>query len=215
MENPVKEIPSIIRNLTETCPSEQEATIDTYFTRNAAFVHPFCRTGSFNTPYVNSRDLIKAIYRWYKILSPRIKLEVHDVAYSSKSDTLYVSISQDFRIWLVPFYTAPVSLTTVLQLEQSPETGKYLIREQNDLYQVDQFVRFVLPWGIGVFGVLLWHFWATAACVLGAIIFAPLTWLEESQAKKRGAVNGDQNGEGEDDVKRLMGFGSEGGRKKG
>lgn len=75
MNDPLSEIPGIIHDLTQTPPSVQRQTVDKYFTSNASFQHPFCRTGSFE----GSRFLIQAIYRWYKILSPRIQLEVKSV----------------------------------------------------------------------------------------------------------------------------------------
>ena len=92
MEDPVAEIPQIIHLLTQSPPSLQQLTIDRYFALDASFTHPFCRTGSFAldpsisigsygllSNYTNSRWLIKCIYRWYKILSPRIQLEVDSV----------------------------------------------------------------------------------------------------------------------------------------
>lgn len=75
MEDPPAEIPSIIHRLTQSPPSLQRQTIESYFTPDASFTHPFCRTGSFD----GSRWLIWCIYRWYKILSPRIELEVESV----------------------------------------------------------------------------------------------------------------------------------------
>ena len=75
MDDPVSEIPGVIQALTQSPPSIQRQTLEKYFTPDASFTHPFCRTGSFN----GSRLLILAIYRWYKILSPRIELAVDSV----------------------------------------------------------------------------------------------------------------------------------------
>jgi hypothetical protein len=71
----VKEIPGVIHLLTQSPPSLQRAAIDKYFTIDAAFSHPFCRTWSFP----NSRLLVAATYRWYKIMSPQIDLTVQSV----------------------------------------------------------------------------------------------------------------------------------------
>jgi len=71
----VKDITGVIRLLTQTPPSIQREAIETYFTPNASFTHPFCRTGSFE----NSRFLVRAIYRWYKIMSPKIDMTVNSV----------------------------------------------------------------------------------------------------------------------------------------
>jgi len=80
--------------------------------------------------------------------------------------TLYVNLSQVFAIWAVPFHRSPVTLTTQLQLTHPPNSKKYYIKSQNDLYQVNQFVRFFAPWGIGDAVILLWHAWATFFCVV-------------------------------------------------
>lgn len=69
------EITQIIHLLTQSLPSTQRATLEKYFLPNASFTHPFCRTGSFE----GSRWLIWCIYRWYKIMSPRIELGVDSV----------------------------------------------------------------------------------------------------------------------------------------
>ena len=78
MENPVKEIGSVVRTLCQGTPSAQHQALETYFTQDASFTHPFCRTGSFN----GSRNVISYIYRWYKILSPRIEISIDSVGRS-------------------------------------------------------------------------------------------------------------------------------------
>ncbi|KAF2028759.1 hypothetical protein EK21DRAFT_113615 [Setomelanomma holmii] len=173
MENPVKEIPGIIHLLTQSPPSIQRETVETYFTPNASFTHPFCRTGS----WANSRWLIERTYRWYKIMSPRIDIDVESVAFDQRHLILYTTIAQTFRPWPVPFYAAPVRLTTVLHLQYNRADHKYYIRSQEDLYQVDQFVKFLVP-GSWVL-VLAWQFLATCFCVLGAVLGWPVSVLEE------------------------------------
>ncbi|KAF2477971.1 uncharacterized protein BDR25DRAFT_179543, partial [Lindgomyces ingoldianus] len=169
----VKEILGVIHLLTQSPPSEQREAIQTYFIPNASFTHPFCRTGSWE----NSRILVEAIYRWYKIMSPRIDLAVHSVAFDEPNLLLYVNISQVFRIWFIPFYRAPVSLVTVLQLNHNKGNGLYYIHSQNDLYQVDQFVKFVAPGGWVI--VWMWQFLATLFCLLGAAALWPVSVAEE------------------------------------
>jgi len=77
---PETEIPQVIHLLTQSPPSTQRATLEKYFTPNASFTHPFCRTGSFE----GSRWLIWCIYRWYKIMSPRIEMSVDSVGMFSR-----------------------------------------------------------------------------------------------------------------------------------
>jgi len=183
MEDPVREISEVIQSLTQSTPSMQRGTIEKYFTPNASFTHPFCRTGSFSpSEHVNSRNLILAIYRWYKIMSPRIDLQINSIAYDPASLLLYVNMSQKFRIWIVPFYLAPVNLVTVLQLERDKKMQKYLIRSQNDLYQVDEFVRFF--WFGGYIFVCAWQVCASSFCLIGALLLWPQTWVEENWLRK-------------------------------
>ncbi|KAL1305139.1 hypothetical protein AAFC00_002064 [Neodothiora populina] len=188
MEDPVREIPSVISQLVSTPPQEQASAIEKYFTPNAQFTHPFCRTGS----YSNSRYLISRIYRWYKIMSPRISARVTSVSFDEANGVLYVGMTQVFAIWAVPTHRSEVSLVTVLHLERLPARskeeevrlggGKWLITSQNDLYQTDQFVKFILPW----FWMLvpLWQLVATWVCVLMSYVFFPVTWYEEKYQHK-------------------------------
>ncbi|MCJ1246677.1 hypothetical protein MMC30_003886 [Trapelia coarctata] len=200
MENPAAEIPHIIRSLVQTPPSIQRATIERYFTPDASFTHPFCRTGSFN----GSRWLIWCIYRWYKIMSPRIEIEIDSVAFDPPTLTLYVSMHQILRIWFIPGYSAPVKLVTVLKLIPSSSTSTtkypsatppssasnttstqrpkttYLIQSQNDLYQVNEFITFWSPFRLLWVFVLALQWMATAACVVGMVLGTPVSWVEEN-----------------------------------
>ncbi|KAJ4375265.1 hypothetical protein N0V83_002351 [Neocucurbitaria cava] len=185
----VKEISGVIHLLTQSPPSVQRETIETYFTPNASFTHPFCRTGS----WPNSRWLVEMIYRWYKIMSPSIDITVQSVAFDERNLILYVQIFQIFRIWVIPFYYAPVKLTSVLTLKHNRGDGKYYIDSQNDLYQVDEFVRFFAPGGWVL--VWLWQFWASFFCVVGAALLGPVSWAEEHWGWRQ------QMGKGEEEVR--------------
>ena len=78
MEKPAQEIEGVIRGLTQSDPTAQHETLVKYFALDASFTHPICRTGS----NANSRALIWMIYRWYKIMSPVIELEVNSIGAS-------------------------------------------------------------------------------------------------------------------------------------
>lgn len=71
----MSEIAGVIETLCTAESEVQQQAIDTYFTENAEFIHPFCRT----LPLSNSSWMIKKIYTWYKILSPRIEVAVDSV----------------------------------------------------------------------------------------------------------------------------------------
>lgn len=106
-------------------------------------------------------------------------------AFDETNLIIYAGMHQVFSIWIVPFWAAHVSLTTVLHLVKVPpvsekEKLKYLIQSQSDLYQVNEFFKFVSLFGILSFVILLWQFLATGLCVLGAVVFWPVTWFEEN-----------------------------------
>jgi hypothetical protein len=91
-----------------------------------------------------------------------------------------------------------VRLTTVLYLRRSPSSSsttsstapnfsllsdisskpKYYIQKQDDLYQVDQWIRFIAPgaWML----IWLWQAWATVFCVAGTVLLWPVSWVEEN-----------------------------------
>ena len=105
-------------------------------------------------------------------------------AYDPTSLILYVSIHQIFRIWLLPFFSAHASLVTVLHLvkqkKQHQNPPRYLIRSQNDLYQVNEFVKFVSLFGILSVFVFVFQLVATGLCVLGSLVFWPISWVEQN-----------------------------------
>lgn len=66
---------------------------------------------------------------------------------------------------------------TVLVLERSESDGLYYLKSQDDLYQVNQFVKFFAPGGTLL--VWLWQMMATLLCIVLAIAFWPVSWFEE------------------------------------
>jgi len=123
-------------------------------------------------------------------------------AFDTPTLTLYVSMHQIFRIWLIPGYSAPVKLVTVLKLVPStsaftfpkpanPSAASnttstqrakttYLIQSQNDLYQVNEFITFWSPLRLLWLLVLGLQWMATAACVVGTVLGTPISWVEEN-----------------------------------
>ena len=72
MESPIEEIDSIIYKLTTGSPRLQQQTLEHYFTPNASFTHPFCAVNG-------NRNQILSIFRWYKVLSPKIEIKVNGI----------------------------------------------------------------------------------------------------------------------------------------
>lgn len=190
-------------------------TIETYFTPDATFLHPICRVSGFSDRHfpvfgtINSRWVIWMIYRWYKILSPKIVLDVTSTGmfdqydfieldnsshrnlkrvlttsvYDQKQQLLYVGIHQVFSLFFVPFYKSDVKLVTVLHLSYHSDKNKYFITSQEDLYQSNEVVKFFWPGGATV--IWAWQWVATFACILGSLFLYPITWAEEKIAEKK------------------------------
>ncbi|PNP82279.1 hypothetical protein FNYG_04468 [Fusarium nygamai] len=210
MEHPVKEISGVIKLLTQGSPDVQESTLREYFLPNASFSHPYCRVPSISKGQIplagglESIQLILAIYRWYRTLSPHIDLKVDSAAFDQKSGLLYVSIRQTFALWFIPLYKAPVKLVSVLQLTQlSPESSsedegledskprrqnpRYYIASQEDLYPVNDCIQFLCP-GLGPFLWTIWQLYSTWLCAMGSLLFLPVYFLlngTPSKTKKR------------------------------
>lgn len=198
-----------------------------YYVPNAEFVHPFCRVPPFENVAVpivgqaNSRQLILSIFRWYRILSPRIDLKVNTVQFDEANSKLYVDISQRFSLWFVPFYAANVNLVTLLHLTkagtntssaaqltngETPQGfveeikhgdlpsfsevasskepllsadggGTYMVAKQEDLYQVNEWIKFIVPYGIGNAIISAWQLFVTAVCLAGTVALFPFVWI--------------------------------------
>lgn len=122
---PERQISRVIHLLTEGSPAEQKDALDAYFLPDASFIHPLCRVPSFshlNLPFigdVNSRWAIWMIYRWYKILSPRIVLNVEcDGRCSFSVSPLIETDTRSRRVQprvVHPFRRRPPDLLSVLR----------------------------------------------------------------------------------------------------
>jgi hypothetical protein len=107
----------------------------------------------------------------------------------------------------VPFHHANVTLTTELYLTRPPNSHKYYIKAQNDLYQNDQLIRFMAPFGIAELSIHMWQYSSTMMCALGAFLLAPATRLQQNFMEKR-QENGKINIE--DEMKSLVASAMEG-----
>lgn len=262
MDNPIRQIRPVVEALCTGTREEQEKALRENYTTDASFVHPFCRVPHFNNgdipflSWLNSRFLLLSIYRWYRILSPKIEMKIYSTVLDEKTNQLYVQASQIFRIWFIPFYKADVKLVVVLSLAphttgangslvpctitddssavkngeddnstsqagevsfadvvkynttdedkipnkgstapSESETGsgpvvqrgdsgiRYLISQQEDMYQVNEFIKFVVPFGVGDSLWTMWQLISTSICVALAIVFLPFAKLFDKQKR--------------------------------
>lgn len=119
-----------------------------------------------------------------------------------------MNLTQVFGIWVVPFHRARVNLTSVLTLRHNSDDGKYYIYQQNDLYQTDEFVKFVIPpsWIL----VWFWQFWSTFFCLLGAVALWPVSYAEQwiwEETKSRKSREGRRDADEDRDGDLLDGLG--------
>ncbi len=103
--------------------------------------------------------------------------------YDQKQQILYVSISQIFSFFFVPFYAPKVNFVTVLHLSHDTDNKKYYVESQKDLYQLNEFVKFVWPGGATV--LLLWQWMNVLLSIAGALALAPMTWFEERVSERK------------------------------
>jgi len=169
MQDPRKELPSVISILTSTTsPSLQQATLHKFYTADASFAHPLCRVA----PGPSSRERILGVYKWYRVLSPVVQAKVVEVSWDQhpggrpKGDvhgaeivgegngtgetsaggegkTVYVQVVQWFKLRISPFAAAPSRLTVRLTLRE--EGGLYYIAAQEDFYHPADLAALLLP----------------------------------------------------------------------
>ncbi|KAG8627587.1 hypothetical protein KVT40_005070 [Elsinoe batatas] len=90
-----------------------------------------------------------------------------------------------------------LSLDHALDGPGSKAKGKWFIASQEDLYQTDQFMRFLVPQLAWL--VVVWQVLATWACVVLSYLFEPVTWWEEERQREflRGELGDGDEGRGE------------------
>ena len=100
---------------------------------------------------------------------------------------------------MIPGHATTARLVTVLQLVRLPlqepraeQTdsfehevlrSRYYIQSQEDLYQTNEFTKFFSMFRVLWLALLVWQMVATAMCVFGQAVLAPVTWWEESKAQ--------------------------------
>ncbi|OAX38231.1 hypothetical protein K503DRAFT_175773 [Rhizopogon vinicolor AM-OR11-026] len=125
MQNPKNEIPSIITTLASTRSASALAqTISRYFTPDAQFWHPLCRSAT--------REEILGVYQWYRIMSPQTRSRVLSVIYDETLNVLIVEVVQMFHIRYNPFPPSKARLNVRLTLREV--NGLHYIARQEDFY---------------------------------------------------------------------------------
>lgn len=66
---------------------------------------------------------------------------------------------------------SPSSVLAASNSDGSILNDQYYIQSQNDLYQTSEWIKFLVPWGIGSLIMVLWQFCATFMCVMGVLAY--------------------------------------------
>ncbi|VUC21989.1 unnamed protein product [Clonostachys rosea] len=182
------------------------------FSHPFCYVPPLAKGSVPFAPAIDSAWLILGIYRWYRTLSPNIDITIDSAVFDQRSGNLYVSMRQTFAVWFIPFYKAQVKLVSVLHLTQRTswapeetvtrralaesrepaalagpgrERARYYISSQEDLYTINDCIRFLVP-GVGPLLWCLWQLYSTLLCVVGSLVFMPLYLvLNKNKVKAR------------------------------
>src|SRR6202000_889733 len=67
------------------------------------------------------------------------------------------------------------------------------IQSQNDLYQTTEWIKFLVPWGVGVLLLVLWQFYCTLLCVAGTKIYDALVWIPKKLDRRHLEVFNNDN----------------------
>ncbi|KAH6903875.1 hypothetical protein BKA70DRAFT_1298710 [Coprinopsis sp. MPI-PUGE-AT-0042] len=111
MEEPRIDIRRVILELTTTSlPEVQAQAVERYMTRDVV---------------------------WYRILSPKVEVNINNIIYDSQRETLYLDLTQSFKLFFIPFSPASSTLRKVDKL--------YYISEQEDFYHTLSFTALLVP----------------------------------------------------------------------
>ncbi|KAG0146974.1 hypothetical protein CROQUDRAFT_715265 [Cronartium quercuum f. sp. fusiforme G11] len=139
MDDPVVEIEDVVRSLTE--PSEATAiakNVEKYFTPSAYITHPF-----FNQPRTgNGRKDLVGIYRMLRVFTLNNKIEFHAVMFNGDKTQGTIELTEHVTMRLNPIsryfgVREGVRFLVRIDLEKSPEDGKYRISRQDDNFPSD------------------------------------------------------------------------------
>ncbi|KAJ7235090.1 hypothetical protein B0H12DRAFT_1142091 [Mycena haematopus] len=140
MQSPVAEVGVVMSLLTAAAsPEIQTAAFHKYISPDAGFRHPICHV----LPGPGSRDRILAIFQWYRIMSPHLKIALKSVVHDPANNTLLLDVVQEFHIRLSPFKPAPSRLLVRLTLRE--DNGLHYIAFQEDFYHPDDFMSLLIP----------------------------------------------------------------------
>lgn len=76
-------------------------------------------------------------------------------------------------------YSALASPESPLIQQDTPPKVEYFIRSQNDLYQIDEWVKLLTPWGIGAFVIVVMQICFTILGIIGTLTHEYGKWATQ------------------------------------
>ena len=104
---------------------------------------------------------------------------------ASGPDSAMSSFTNNSRGRLPYSYAAVASLDNVGVPNGIDDRKYYYIIEQNDCYQVSQWIKFLAPWGVGHLMVWCFWLWNTFLSIIGSYVLFPQTWWKERSVLDR------------------------------
>lgn len=143
MNDPVKELPEVVRACVETYEATEIAKhIDTYFTQDAFILHPF-----INQPArVHGKEYLKGIYKVFRSLSVNNQVSFHAVMFNEDKTQAAIEVTERLESRFLPrgSFILHIKFLTRLDLEKSGD-GKYRITRQDDNFVSDLAMSGILP----------------------------------------------------------------------
>ncbi|KZT64513.1 hypothetical protein DAEQUDRAFT_814920 [Daedalea quercina L-15889] len=176
--HPLCTVPSSTQPTTVFPPSQSSPVLHTYplplplpfFKGLPAFVARLLTPTGLATS--SSRETVLRVYQWYRVLSPRLRVQVKKVVYDEPRKEAYAEVVQRFHIrWNVFMPAAESRLITHITLRELPyatPAGKplYVIAAQEDFYHPEDLLSFGAPLLVPFLTAAL--LLSTWACVVGA-----------------------------------------------
>ncbi|EGG08404.1 uncharacterized protein MELLADRAFT_61917 [Melampsora larici-populina 98AG31] len=143
MNDPVKELPDVVRACAETYEATKIANyLDTYFTENAFILHPL-----INQPArVHGKEYLKGIYKVYRIFLINNQVRFHAVTFNENKTQAALEFTERLEPRFLPagLFVFHIKCLSRLDLEKSSD-GKYRITRQDDQFVSDLNVLGILP----------------------------------------------------------------------
>ncbi|KAH9821865.1 hypothetical protein DFH28DRAFT_1187312 [Melampsora americana] len=146
MNDPVKELPDVVR----TCVERYESTniseyIDTYFTEDSFISHSILNQPS----RVHGKEYLKGIYKVFRLISINDQVKFHAVMFNEDKTRAAIELTERVQPRFLPpgLFIFHIKFISRIDLERSKD-GKYRITRQDDKFVSDLYMTGILPFNL-------------------------------------------------------------------